>query len=906
MSSDPLPLISELPGVLRYSVDDFECVASFTPPGATVTDECNNEFTTLEYRYLDNVRSNEGQEVKLPPGVHNLEYIARDACGNEAIDTIVVTVVDESIPVAICLKENTVSITDQSAFVRATDIDQDSYDPCGIDSIKIRRAGRFCNPSDTLWQDVVEFCCDDINEDVSVGLRVWSNGNWNECWVNVFVKGGAIATVTCIPDTVVVTCEFIYDENDPGSLSQFGIIEKNLNPDSIRLDPATFVRASGPLVNGTTSVSCGVKVFELPPVVDIDSFCRTGTIDRTIEVTDAFGMVTVCRQRIVIEGDQEANPALFTYVPPNDTITGLDGRTLESIAKNNPPLADNNGCSMIGISTPPVDRVFRTIGSSAYCAKVERTWYLIDWCRSGAIPVDTHKQIIYINDTTDPVISKLGSESLVLPAAINIIVEDAVASSIQDLDISFTITGSGGSYSEILNNGNASFGEDKATFVLPDVLALGDYVLTWIVKDPCDNEATQTQDIKIVDSFRSGEVIGQVLFSDGGVMDKVEVHLTKEAGVYENDDLDITDNDGGYAFMQAAAGESYYVDPRKNDDLLNGVTTLDILQIQRHVLGITPLTDAKRKIAADINNDGKISAFDLVELRKVLLGKSESFLNNESWTFVYDGQNLDDIFLYGDEMLRRYHIPALEGTMDIDFEGIKIGDVSGDAIGHSAGIAGGRSYSNVKLGYAIEQVGNQTYVKIFAQEDVNISGLQAELAWTNGQQIDRIEGGKLTINDDQFHIIDNERNLRISNTERSAINVKKGDELFKLVLNENTVVDLSLVESWMIAQVYTSEGTKGIQLEKVASDTGILTIMQNRPNPWSTSTSIAVQIPEAGEAVLRVYDMHSRVIMTESRKVQKGTTTFEIDNTKIQESGMYFYEVEIAGQRAHHKMLRVD
>ncbi|MFT4566257.1 MAG: hypothetical protein ACI9FN_001212, partial [Saprospiraceae bacterium] len=44
----------------------------------------------------------------------------------------------------------------------------------------------------------------------------------------------------------------------------------------------------------------------------------------------------------------------------------------------------------------------------------------------------------------------------------------------------------------------------------------------------------------------------------------------------------------------------------------------------------------------------------------------------------------------------------------------------------------------------------------------------------------------------------------------------------------------------------------------------------------------------------------------ESRNVQKGTTTFEIDNTKIQESGMYFYEVEIAGQRAHHKMLRID
>ena len=669
------PIISDLPGELRYSVDDFECVASFTPPSASVFDECNNEFVTLEYRYLDIIRSNEGQEVKLPPGVHNLEYIARDACGNEARDTISVTVVDETIPVAICLKENTVSITDRSAFIRATDIDQDSYDPCGIDSIKIRRSGTFCNPSDTLWQDIVEFCCDDLNEDVSVGLRVWSNGNWNECWINVFVKGGSQATVTCIPDTIVMTCEYIYDENDPTSLEQFGIIEKSLNPDSIRLDPSTFVRSSGALVNGTTSIDCGVKIVELPPVVDIDSFCRTGTIDRTIEITDGSGFITVCRQRIIIEGDQDANPALFTYLPPNDTITGMDGRTLESIAKDNPPRADNNGCSMIGISAPPVDRVFRTVGPSDYCAKVERTWYLIDWCRAGATPVDTHVQIIFINDIEDPVISPLGSASLVLPSAINVVVEDAVASSIQDLDISFIINGSGGSYSGTLTNANASFTEDKATFVLPDVLPLGDYTLTWTVVDPCGNEATQDQQIRIVDSFRTGEVVGQVLFSDGGVMDKVEVHLTKEEGVYLNDDLDVTDTDGGYEFMDAAAGESYYVDPRKNDDILNGVTTLDILQIQRHVLGITPLTDARHKIAADVNNDGKISAFDLVELRKVLLGKSISFNNNESWTFVYEGQNLEDIFLYGDEMMRRYYIPTLEGQMDIDFEGIKIGDV---------------------------------------------------------------------------------------------------------------------------------------------------------------------------------------------------------------------------------------
>ena len=189
---------------------------------------------------------------------------------------------------------------------------------------------------------------------------------------------------------------------------------------------------------------------------------------------------------------------------------------------------------------------------------------------------------------------------------------------------------------------------------------------------------------------------------------------------------------------------------------------------------------------------------------------------------------------------------------------------------------------------------------------MRVSGLQAEMSWTNSLEIDRIESGKLSIDEDQFYVVNDGQSLRISNTERSAMNVNKGDVLFSIVLNDAAAIELTLNESWMDAQVYTSEGPKAIQLDKAVSDSGLLLVLQNIPNPWTTSTVIAVEMPLAGEATLRIYDMHSRVIMTESRNVVKGTTTFEIDNNKIQESGMYFYEIEIAGQRAHQKMLRVD
>ena len=49
----------------------------------------------------------------------------------------------------------------------------------------------------------------------------------------------------------------------------------------------------------------------------------------------------------------------------------------------------------------------------------------------------------------------------------------------------------------------------------------------------------------------------------------------------------------------------------KNDDYLNGVSTLDLLLIQRHILGIETLDDPYKFIAADVNNDQEITATDL-------------------------------------------------------------------------------------------------------------------------------------------------------------------------------------------------------------------------------------------------------------------------------------------------------
>lgn len=86
---------------------------------------------------------------------------------------------------------------------------------------------------------------------------------------------------------------------------------------------------------------------------------------------------------------------------------------------------------------------------------------------------------------------------------------------------------------------------------------------------------------------------------------------------------------------------------------LDGVSTLDLVRIQRHILGIQPFKNKYNLAAADCNDNGSVTASDLAELRKLLLGIT-SKLPAPTHRFLwednpYDGTNseiLSDIVKY--------------------------------------------------------------------------------------------------------------------------------------------------------------------------------------------------------------------------------------------------------------------
>jgi hypothetical protein len=87
------------------------------------------------------------------------------------------------------------------------------------------------------------------------------------------------------------------------------------------------------------------------------------------------------------------------------------------------------------------------------------------------------------------------------------------------------------------------------------------------------------------------------------------------------------------AYIPASLGP-YYLDAYTNADWLQGLKTCDITAIQNHILGIAPL-NGWQQLAGDANKSFTLTASDIVEFRKLLLGAYQKLPNYDApWRFI--------------------------------------------------------------------------------------------------------------------------------------------------------------------------------------------------------------------------------------------------------------------------------
>jgi len=377
-----------------------------------------------------------------------------------------------------------------------------------------------------------------------------------------------------------------------------------------------------------------------------------------------------------------------------------------------------------------------------------------------------------------------------------------------------------------------------------------------------------------------------------------------------------TADDGKFSFGNLPMNKEYTLSADKNDDVLNGISTLDLVMIQRHILGIVELDSPYKLIAADVNNSEKITAADLVELRKVILGVQTEFTKNRSWRFVDVAHRFIDP-KHPFPFIDYVHLSNLDyDVAGIDFIAVKIGDVNGSSKTnvHSNNEVSNRSAITLVTENVTGKVGEIVNVSLSAEEINNLIGMQMTLSIDN-QMVELIE-----IKSDVMNL--KEEHLGFSHLSKGLVHLSWNQEngvnitnhmitaKFKLLRDVNDKPLIALERSMISPEIYTKEGN-GISVNNVKLESGNrdnnpdskFELYQNVPNPFNATTIIGFNLPAADEVTLKIFDVTGKMVYQNKGQFSKGYNTFNIDANALNLNGVMYYQIDTETDSATRKMI---
>ncbi|MCB9308931.1 MAG: HYR domain-containing protein [Lewinellaceae bacterium] len=438
-------------------------------------------------------------------------------------------------------------------------------------------------------------------------------------------------------------------------------------------------------------------------------------------------------------------------------------------------------------------------------------------------------------------------------------------------------------------------------------LAAGDYAVNVSVWDEAWNTDFCTVSLQILDDSNSSRVSGNVLSMMQIPMENVLVNYQDNTG---NDKSAQTNSNGKFEII-VGNGSFVNVALDKNIEFMDGVSTLDLVMIQRHILGIENFASPYKVIAADADNNGKISVNDLSEIRKLILGINTEYPHNKSWRFTSDNQKMDQDNPF--PFIEKLDVPNL--TSDIDeqnFTGIKIGDVNGSAVVNPFGnLVETRTQKGIKFSVAdvIIQPGETVRIPVTASNYNDIFGYQFTMGM-RGTLFVEVESGALAMTNANVGVHTGKLTMSYSSDE--AVSVTEGEVLFTLVLKATEATTVSEVLS-MGSDITPAESYIGkdmevgkVSLEVRNAETAEFALYQNEPNPFRTETVIRYNMPEAGSATITVYDVAGKVAAQRVVNAVKGMNTEKFTRADINASGVLMYKVESGDHVGTKKMIIID
>lgn len=985
------------PPSFSVGAENLDCTVNVDLPAAAIFDLCS-DFEVVTQTPSGLIDGNGGTSPALSVGMHTIIYRATDECGNTASCSMNVTIADSIEPVPVCSDDISTTLNASGAsLVNAISFDDGSYDNCTDVTFSVRRMD-----AASTFTESVSFTCDDIGAPITVILRVRDEAdNENFCMVGVEVQDKADPVLTC-PEDIAIDCTL-----DPEDLSITGqatvadactiiLFDHTDVSNSINdCGTGTITRAFRAMDSGGNESNCIQFIsvsnqntlfdgndIDWPEDYDITNQCGVST--NPDDLPEANGRPIILNERacsqvvatfedeilylsepgdtacfkllrtwIVIDWCQynpnATNPVgRFEYVqtikvldqtaptvtcPSNVTVDVTSANSCLSDAFNLPLPTANDCSTVINID------IDGDLGSSTNVSPLPPGIYDVAYTISDGCGNATSCAIeVTVRDAVGPqgVCESLSTIPMAPTGMIDInalqfvqpvsLLDNCTAT--EDIEVAFS----------------TNVGDDTRTYTCDSI---GMREVELFAMDEAGNWkpiCRASIDIQSNGNCMGRLISGGILTEDGLEVENVNVTISGNAS-----NTVTTSADGVFAFSGVPLGGDYTIIPEKDVQPLNGVSTFDLVLMKKHILDVEPLDSPYKRIAADVNKSGTITTFDMIQIRKLILGVHTTFADNDSWRFVRaDHEFINPENPFVPDFPEIYNINDLpEDVLDADFIGIKVGDVSGDAIpnnlttdGEGLLVYGTRLTHN---GSQVEERTEEMGLNLIVENEKLSKGEEHLITFTS-DNFEHILGFQTTLSIDveKVELLEIESGLlyedanfgltaidegviRISWNEANAENVTSDQVLFglKVKAKQNIQIDevLSQHYSEVAQEAYrvldneqTVVSSAQPEMEVVNVNLGFsngtghevilanenVQLFQNQPNPFRESTQIGFYLPKAAKATLTIYDFSGRVLRTMNGEFDKGYQQFNIQN--IKETGFFYYQLETLQQSLTRKM----
>ena len=441
----------------------------------------------------------------------------------------------------------------------------------------------------------------------------------------------------------------------------------------------------------------------------------------------------------------------------------------------------------------------------------------------------------------------------------------------------------------------------------------------WLTDERGNQDFCQVM-IQLQDNINvCGDVAGFAMDVDGSVTNEIDIPI---GGVEVSINANLpgfpktfdTGNSGDFSFDDLIADVQYQISSTKNDDIMNGISTLDIVLIQNHILGVSPFTSPYKIIAADIDNNQSVSVSDLIMLRRVILGAVPNFPNGQqSWRFLDKTSGFADTkfpFPFTEEIV-------VNGSQALtyDFMGVKIGDVNGSAQANLQMPSESRTDNSIRLVSQDKalKIGERIHLPMRVSEDISLIGMQQSLTFDPlTVSIKSIESSTLTLN--ESHIKRTANQIHMSWNHPDLIHLSAGEEFITIQLEVHKeamlsdIISIDQSRSHLTPEVYDGNLTPNRLTLDFENDhqSDSFELYQNRPNPFELESKIGFELNKASSARLTIYDLSGKLVVDMSKQYSAGYNEIIIDKQQLGESGIFYYSLQVGTESKTKKLILLE